>query len=202
MTSATATFHFSPVELALAGTLADDRAAWTITDPVHRPPTLRHQLERAAAIQNTAEPLPLEPRHSDREATPSAISINWTRLSRAGLTSGASARLYKLAMRTDGWRGSGSRALNSVSLAGFLAFWSSVSGQATEPHFTLLPNGHLGAEWYKNSRHHLDIEFADDQIAYFGLFSGKTEIEGIENPQVIAKSLLGHPAKPLRWKSI
>jgi hypothetical protein len=134
-------------------------------------------------------------------ATPSTISINWTRLSRAGLTPEAYSQLLKIATRNDGWRGPGSRALRSLSFVGFLNFWPLICVQAVEPEFTLLPNGNLGAEWYKNSQRHLDMEFIDAQMAYFGFFSGATEIEGKANIQVIAQLLTSNSANPLRWKS-
>jgi hypothetical protein len=153
------------------------------------------------------EPHPLlldsadDPANASALATPSAISINRTRLSRAGLTADAYSRLIKIATRAEGWRGPGSRALQSASLVGFSNFWSLICGQAVEPEFTLLPNGHLGIEWYKNSRRHVDLEFVDDQMAYFGFFNGATEIEGKANVRVIAQLMMTDSARPLRWES-
>lgn len=132
--------------------------------------------------------------------TPHAISINWSRIGRAGLSSQLFTRLFRLAARLEGWRGPGSRALDSLSLAEFLKFWTVIRENAAEPNLSLLPNGHLGAEWYRSGRRHLDIEFAHGGIVYFGLFNGDTEIEGKEALLTTAELLLAHPAKPFRWK--
>ena len=187
MTLTTEVFRFRPVELPPSGTQVDDRVEWKIKDTWGA-----HSYTPISELTTQGVNPP---------ATPTAISINRTRLSRAGLTADAYSRLFKIATRSEGWRGPGSRALHSASLVGFLNFWSLICGQAVEPEFTLLPNGHLGAEWYKNSHRHLDMEFADDQMVYFGLFSGATEIEGKENAGVIGQLLLAHPARPLRWKN-
>jgi hypothetical protein len=227
MTFTTEVCCFPPIELPAPGAQADDRIKWTIsgrmegaedafqntqvacpfdaTDLTYTPISeLNTQVARPFdATDLTYTPISEpEVRRSERAlATPSQISINWTRLSRSGLTTEAYSRLFKIATRTEGWRGPGSRALHSASLAGFLNFWSLICEQAIEPEFTLLPNGHLGAEWYKKSHRHLDIEFVDDQLAYFGFFSGATEIEGKANIRMIAQLLTTDSAHPLRWKS-
>jgi hypothetical protein len=197
MTLVTEVSRFPPVELPPSGTQADYRVEWTIKERSAQP------LFDASTLSYTPiSELPTQGVNAPAlTTTPTAISINRTRLSRAGLTADAYSRLFKIATRSEGWRGPGSRALHSASLVGFLNFWSLICGQAVEPEFTLLPNGHLGAEWYKNSHRHLDMEFADDQMVYFGLFSGATEIEGKENAGVIGQLLLAHPARPLRWKN-
>jgi hypothetical protein len=178
MKFATEVYHFPSVELPPSGTQTD--AAFPNTQIAS---TLKRKVPEGAL------------------ATPSQISINWTRLSRSGLTTEAYLRLFKIATRKDGWRGPGSRALRSAPLAGFLNFWSLIREQAREPEFTLLPNGHLGAEWYKSSHRHLDMEFVDDQLAYFGFFSGATEIEGKADIRTIAQLLTTESVHPLRWKS-
>jgi hypothetical protein len=192
MTLATQVSRFLPVELPLSGAQADDRVEWTIRD------TRSAELFDASTLRYTRIS---HGRGVPSATTPAAISINLTRLSRAGLTTDAYSRLFKIAMRTESWRGQGSRALYSASLLGFLNFWSLICEKAVEPEFTLLPNGHLGAEWYKNSHRHVDMEFVDDQVVYFGLFSGATEIEGKADARVIGQLLLAHPDRPLRWKS-
>jgi hypothetical protein len=106
-------------------------------------------------------------RHGDEmrsaaDTTPLSIALNWTRLTRAELSDKAYSKLFSIAARSEGWRGPGSRALSSASLSVFLKFWSDVSREAAEPQFALMPNGHLCAEWFKNDRRHLDLEFADD----------------------------------------
>jgi hypothetical protein len=135
------------------------------------------------------------------EATPLSIVLNWFRLGRAGLSDAAYSRLFAIAARPDGWRGRGSRALSATSLSVFLKFWGAVSHDATEPQFALLPNGNLSAEWFKNSRRHLDLEFADDWMIYCGLFNGDGIWEGKETVENIANVLRATVSKPLRWRS-
>jgi hypothetical protein len=132
-------------------------------------------------------------------ATPLSIELNWTRLTRANLSETACSRLSSIAARSEGWRGRGSKALSSASLSVFLKFWDVASQDATEPQFALMANGHLSAEWFKNSRRHLDLEFADDWMIYFGLFNGEGVSEGKETIRNIHKMLKATDSRPLRW---
>jgi hypothetical protein len=150
--------------------------------------------------------LPAFTRHDDEvrpaaDATPLSIALNWIRLTRAELSDAAYSKLFSIATRSEGWRGLGSRALSSASLSVFLKFWSVVSQEAAEPQFALMPNGHLCAEWFKNDRRHLDLEFADDWMIYFGLFNGNGIWEGKETIENLAITLKATPSKPLLWTS-
>jgi hypothetical protein len=132
-------------------------------------------------------------------ATPLAMALNWNRLARAELSEASYSRLFAIASRPDGWRGRGSKALSAASLSVFLKFWSVVSRDAAEPQFALMPTGHLSAEWFKNRRRHLDLEFADDWMIYFGLFNGDGISEGKETIQNLANILKSTSFKPLLW---
>ncbi len=190
---------FIPVALSPTGARADNSADWLEVE--------RRGIRRAyrTAVDEQAYAINVDSHKSGISraslVTPTAISVNWSRLSRASLSLVTYTRLFELAARPDGWRGPGSRALDSSSLSSFLGFWTMVSAHASEPQFTLSPNGHLGAEWYKSSRRNLDLEFTDDQKAFFGLFQGAEEIEGIAAVTSIAAMLLAHPARPLDWTS-
>jgi hypothetical protein len=131
--------------------------------------------------------------------TPLAVVLNWSRLARADLSRTSYSRLFALAMRPDGWRGRGSKVLSVASLSVFLKFWSLVSSDAAEPEFALMPNGHLSAEWFKNNRRHLDVEFAEDWMVYFGLFNGEGISEGKETIENLAAILRATKPKPLLW---
>jgi hypothetical protein len=157
-------------------------------------------LRRPVASSNVGR-TPLRAFDRDQiETTPSAISANYVRLRRANLSDASLATLYRLAARRPGWRGPGSRSLHSASLMGFLDFWTQVCSQAIEPDFVLAPNGNLIAEWHKNVRRHLDIEFVDGSSAYFGHFNGKKVLEGIESVRDIVAILNSLTSSALRWK--
>jgi hypothetical protein len=134
------------------------------------------------------------------EATPTSIALNLARLEAAKLAAATKARILALAMRRDGWRGPGSRALGATSLSTFLKFWGLIAREAAEPELALMPNGHLSAEWFKNSRRHIDLEFADDTTIYCGLFNGSAIWEGKDDAQNIATMLKGTASKPLLWR--
>jgi len=155
----------------------------------------------AASTIHTFGPLVHTRDHEAADATPSSIALNSNRLARSELSGGTYSRLFAIATRPDGWRGRGSRTLTSASLSVFLEFWSVVSNDAVEPQFTLMPNGHLRAEWFKSERRHLDLEFADDWMVYCGLFNGKGVWEGKETIKNLASMLEATDSKPLRWTS-
>ena len=137
----------------------------------------------------------------DSNSLSEAIVQNWTRLAFSGLSGGTYARLRKLASKAPEWRGSGSKPLSGASLRYFLEFWKLVREDASEPELALAPNGNLQVEWHKNWRKHLDLEFSDNGLAYFGLFDGKSILEGVEFGRELADTLMHRSSKPLRWIS-
>jgi hypothetical protein len=155
----------------------------------------------ARAVEGGYRPVGQDEESRSTETTPPAISVNRMRLNRAGFSRQSNATLFNIACRADGWRGSGSRSLKSGSLSNFLEFWNAISlpTKALEPRFTLTPDGSLVAEWLKNRRHHLDLEFREDGMVYFGLFNGRSTVEGIDS----IKGLIGHlrsvAPSPFRW---
>ena len=132
-------------------------------------------------------------------ATPPALSVNWTRLTRARLSPAAYAKIFRIASRKQGWRGPGSCSLSSGALTTFLEFWSVVRTRACEPQLALVPNGNLGAEWFKSGRRRLDLEFCDDGSVYFGIQNGRGILEGKELVKNVAAILFGLDSKPLNW---
>ena len=89
--------------------------------------------------------------------------------------------------------------LNEESLESFLNFWEKVSSHSIEPELFLCPNGNLKAEWFKNYKKNLNIEFTKDNTAYLNLYDAKNVIEAIDNINEIARNLINRPTKPFNW---
>ena len=132
-------------------------------------------------------------------ATPSSVSTNWLLLATA-LNEESYLSIRKLAQKKAGWRGAGSHPLNAASLTNFLRFWKTVSKYAVDPEFSLVPNGNLQAEWYKDEAHFLELEFRSDNYVLFGLFDHPAVIEGIEHADNIIPMLAQRDNKSLMWK--
>jgi hypothetical protein len=111
-------------------------------------------------------------------------------------------KLQTIASKPDGWRGSGSIKLNSISLRSFLKLWKEIDQEAEEPFVTLAPNGHLYAEWHASWRRHLDVEFATDGSVFFGLFHNRDAIEGKTSLEHLIAIMRGRRQNPFQWKYI
>jgi hypothetical protein len=145
-----------------------------------------------------------QPHHqpaTEPETLPPAIRENWSLLARAKLSEPFFERLSRMAKRPLNWRGVGSRPLSTSSLAQFLHFWSKIASRSEEPDIALMPSGNLQAEWYRNSRHHLDLEFNEDGRGFFFLMDGAAVNEGVEPFDSLAETLLARASKPLKWRN-
>ena len=114
-------------------------------------------------------------------SVPSAITSNWNDLAGGGLSEKIYQRLLELAGLTAGWNGSGSLGMNASSLWSFIAFWKQIRQFSAEPELVLTPSGHVQAEWSKNNKHYLEIDFrsSNGENSYFALIDGrKAVIEG------------------------
>jgi hypothetical protein len=131
---------------------------------------------------------------------PLAIASNWSRLALFGIGPPLYARLMNLAKREPGWRGLGSRPLDSGSLRVFLEFWKLIRDSAVEPQIVLGANGHIQAIWQRNSRRSLDLEFTASGAIYFGLFDGPSIQEGVDTADQLANVLLNRKSEPLKWR--
>lgn len=140
-------------------------------------------------------------RVSETESLREAIGNNWSRLAISKLSQQAFSRLEDLAAETDGWNGPNSKALSPMSLRHFLRLWNEIRDEVLEPEFALASNGHLCAEWHSSWKKHLDLEFADDGRVFFGLFDGKSILEGVEKGAELSRMLLARKGQPLKWKS-
>ena len=118
------------------------------------------------------------------ETLPPAIEENWNRIGLSRLSQESYQKLRRIARKEAGWRGPGSDRLTSESLRGFLDFWKLVRAVAVEPEFAITPAGHIQAEWYKGQRKHVDIEFTGGELAFYGLFDGRSVHEGLEKIDV------------------
>jgi len=128
------------------------------------------------------------------------ILDDWLALQNSGLSEHARNRIERLVRKPDGWKGPGSSKLRSESLRHFLKFWGSIKSKAQEPFIALAPNGNLYAEWHTSWKRHLDVEFNDDGLVYFGLFKGREIIEGKTKLNNFISSMGGRSDKPFQWK--
>jgi hypothetical protein len=133
------------------------------------------------------------------ESMPEAIIQNWQLLATSGLTEQSYLSLLRLVRKSPGWRGEGSRSLEYESLENFLHFWMGVKEESVEPEFGLAPNGNLRAEWYKDKRHFVELEFRADDDCIFGIFDGKTVFEGRASATNIIQLLETRDFRPLKW---
>ena len=132
---------------------------------------------------------------------PQVIVSNWTRLFRANLSSTLYSRIMQIARRQPGWRGQGSKGLTHEALRTWLDFWTVVNDKASEPALALTARGTLQAEWFCNSRRHLDLEFVTKDRIFFGLFDGHAVYEGVDTSKALVSWLAEHRAQPLQWRS-
>ena len=109
---------------------------------------------------------------------PDTIVANWRAIYNSSFSDSTYRRLLHLAGMGENWNGADSRPMAPASLKRFLDFWRQVSDQASEPELVLTKSGTLQAEWYKDSTHLLEIDFALDwnETCYFGLFDGRRAI--------------------------
>lgn len=136
------------------------------------------------------------------EAIPMSIRFNWHALANSGLTYESYSYILRLAKKKAGWRGKGSKALNGDSLSNFLIFWCEVESHSKEPEFSLLPNGNIQAEWYKNNNHFSEIEFKDNGKVLFGFFDGKNyEVEGEADINDLFSIVSRKNFRILKWKN-
>jgi hypothetical protein len=136
---------------------------------------------------------------SETSSIPEATKSNWYNIEQSDLSIDLYSAILKLAHKPMSWRGVGSKKLISSSLSEFLNFWQNVKNSAIEPEVVLLPNGNIQAEWYKNDKHFLEIEFGSNQMLLFGLFDGKKVYEGTgELIEVITIAKL-NSSKALNW---
>ena len=132
-------------------------------------------------------------RPTSTDTMPDAIRANWYELAISRLSVDAFARLNFLATKQAGWRGPGSMALKGDSVSKFLRFWSAVRADAAEPELMLTPMGTLQAEWFKNHKQFLEIEFSQsDESSNFGLIDRQTRLEGKARPSELIQLLKGY----------
>lgn len=133
---------------------------------------------------------------------PNAISSNWNDLARGGLSERIYQRLLELAGLPAGWNGPGSLGMNASSLWSFIAFWKQVRQISTDPELVLTPSGYVQAEWSKDNRHYLEIDFRGAiENSYFALVDGrKTLIEGAAPLQEVLAIINSHKhGTALKW---
>lgn len=142
----------------------------------------------------------VDPESVTSNTMPDAVSANWALYAKAGISIQTYAKLVNLGRKVDGWRGTASKKLSDGSIKTFLDFWKSIHDLAVDPFLTLAPSGNLFAEWHQSWNSHLDIEFADGGIVFFGLFTGKNSVlEGKVSADELANLLRGQKRKPLSW---
>ena len=120
-------------------------------------------------------------------AVPDAVENNWVLLAKSKLSGIAYGRILRLAEEAES---PGRAALRPGSLRTFLSFWDTVSVLAPEPEITLARNGNLVAEWHRRWNCHLDIEFKEDGMVLYGLFTGRIVSEGRDTADSLARRLV------------
>ena len=120
-------------------------------------------------------------------AVPDAVENNWVLLAKSKLSRKTYGRILGLAQEAAS---PGRAALRPGSLRTFLSFWDTVSVVAPEPEVTLARNGNLVAEWHKRWNRHLDVEFKEDGMVLYGLFTGRIVNEGRDAADALACRLI------------
>jgi hypothetical protein len=148
-------------------------------------PSAAHTSETSGAKPSLVRPEGREA--SGTQSMPPALEANWHEINAAQFSVSFRARLARLAGLPDGWNAGSGKKLSVASLSLFLSFWTKMPARADEPETTLVPNGHLQAEWYKSTKQFLKIEFCDEEFLIYGLINGKRVHEG----RATVKELLG-----------
>jgi hypothetical protein len=183
-------------------TISDLHVIIPLADTGSRQILLSDRGERASVSANLAARLAARPQEQPTVNTmPQVIESNWTRLFRANLSSTLYSRIMQIARRQDGWRGQGSKGLTPEALKTWLDFWTAVNDIASEPALALTARGTLQAEWFRNSRSHLDLEFVSKDRIFFGLIDGHAAYEGVDTSKALVSWLAQHHAQPLQWRS-
>ena len=138
---------------------------------------------------------------TDITTSPFPISSNIQLLEECNFSDETRRRIEYLAYLPEGWHGGEGHSLNPMSLRNYLNFWLDIKKDAIEPDLFLCPNGNIQAEWFKNSKRNLSIEFKRNE-ALLILIDGKN-IRQIneENFENLAQELLQRPGFPLKWTS-
>lgn len=138
------------------------------------------------------------PKNDNLAMLPDVLSQNQQRLKEAKFSLLLSTKIERLAYKTS----PDCSSLSTKSLQNFLTFWNlakKLDPKIVEPDVFLCPNGNLQAEWYKNSKRQLAIEFGNEFslcVCMNGekVFSSKDGINGL------ASTLSVHTDHPLRWQ--
>jgi len=166
------------------------------------PRTAGERLQSGLTIDAVTDPEDISLRGAaGANAMPHPILANWSRLFLAGLSGELYSRIWQMARYKDGWRGEGSRALTEEALKAFLEFLIKIDEDTVEPTLALTARGTLQAEWFRNLRRHLDVEFVSDEKAFFGLFDQHSVYEGVDSVDALVRWLPDRPSKPLKWRS-
>lgn len=145
-------------------------------------------LELATTAETSQSPISHVGRGRELPSTiPDAVGNNWVLLAKSNLSRETYGRILHLAQEAAS---PGRVALRPGSLRTFLSFWDTVSILAPEPEVTLARNGNLVAEWHKRWNRHLDVEFKEDGMVLYGLFTGKIVNEGRDTVDSLACRLI------------
>ncbi len=137
----------------------------------------------------------ISPPISSSESLPASLAQNQQSLEHANFSDELAERIKGFAYKV---RSSG-QSLNPISLHNFLSFWISIKNEACEPDVFLCNNGNIQAEWYKNSKRHLVIEFGPI-FAICVLIDRDVIWKGKERLLNLAGILNIHSSRPLKWQ--
>lgn len=162
--------------------------------PLYNRPAPQPRGTTDSSITLSVEPLTIT------SVVPESFAANAQLLHRSGISKDALARLFRLAEKQYGWKDPTSQSLKAFSLRAFAMFWMLLPQGSREPFLTLTPNGNLLAQWHASWRRHLDIEFASDEVLYFGLFDHREVIEGKARLSSLVEMLRHRKNSPFSWK--
>jgi hypothetical protein len=144
-----------------------------------------------------AIPLPLQV-GDNVASSPKSLKHSLQMLEDCAFTKATRKRIVELAYKEEGWDFGYGLSLNPVSLIKFLSFWLAVKANKNEPELFLCQNGNLQAEWYKNSKNNLILEFTPNSAMCI-LNCRIDPYIGKDTYAKLVQRLGNHTSLPLKW---
>lgn len=157
-----------------------------------------HEQVNGIAISQEAAQVNLS---EDSDSLPMAVKFNQQLLEQCDFSDDTLNRINHLAALVEGWDYGYGQSINPLSLRNFLFFWLKIINTAEEPSLFLCSNGNIQAEWFKDSKCHLEIEFKRD-ICMFSLFDKEKFSQGLDSLDNLVAILLERKPSPLVWKYV
>jgi hypothetical protein len=131
-------------------------------------------------------------------ALPIPITQNMQLLKDANFSKKTADRINYLANLEVGWHANAGQTLNPLSLRNFLNLWLDIRTDANEPDLVLCSNGNIQAEWFKNTKRNLAIEFRAGDAIYV-LQDGESYVPAIDDLDNLKRTLTSRNPSPFSW---